>query len=163
MPQQNWQPRTRTWHDRKTSPVLLAGHFCRVWIINQYSVKFKFHVRAAANAMVWKPQIQEFSRILPLAGDPAQKLYGPPIGALVIISCITRPSDKVIEKYQIFDIFGENEFPNGLSGGNMAKDPKDKTVLRVQCKPKLKVNCKNKKYNIQFAQKRSASMTVQMI
>ena len=44
----------------------------------------------------------------------------------------------------------------------MAKDPKDKTVLRVQCKPKLKVNCKNKKYNIQFAQKRSASMTVQM-
>ena len=94
MLQQNWQPRTRTWHDRKTSPVLLVGHFCRVWIINQYSVKFKFHVRAAANAMVWKPQIQEFSRILPLAGDPAQKLYGPPIGALVIISCITRPSDK---------------------------------------------------------------------
>ena len=69
---------------------------------------------------------------------------------------------KVIEKYQILDIFGKNEFPNGLSGGNMAKDPKDKTVLRVQCKPKLKVNCKNKKYNIQFAQKRSASMTVQM-
>ena len=37
---------------------------------------------------------------------------------------------KVIEKYQILDIFGENEFPKGVSGENMAKD---KTVLRVEC------------------------------
>ena len=37
---------------------------------------------------------------------------------------------KVIEKYQISDIFEEIDFPKCVSGGNMAKD---KTVLRVEC------------------------------
>ena len=40
------------------------------------------------------------------------------------------PPDRVIEKYQILDIVGGNEFPKGVSGGNMAKD---KTALRVEC------------------------------
>ena len=40
-----------------------------------------------------------------------------------------RPT-KVIEKYQILDIVGGNEFPKGVSGGNLAKD---KTALRVEC------------------------------